>query len=526
MALPARARAAWHDWTTTDTLVRAQDIEVWDAGVYELRSRAVSVKDAAYGALGGGQNDTTQFQAAFDSGAKVVVIPPDSYQLTSVTVPTGVTVLSYGTVTQKASTSGTLLSLTGAGAHLEGPGIWDGNKANQSVSNDIIRIAADDCVVRGITVQNGKRIGVYSLNANNAWVDGCTALNTDYISIFAEATSADLTDFRATYNSVDRTGIAAGSISEGGLKVHGTSSHSYKRVRVEGTRVLMPVSPTDAAAICIETTYSPGAKISGTHSEGGNYAISVAACDGANVSNNPSLYNAKTYGIEVAGSRYAQIQGNGIDGNGLTSAGIILDAGGGNNSDYTSVTGGTIRGCTGTSIKTQSAVGFSLSGVTCYQAAEYIVSIGGGSGALTGLVIDGQGTAKKCVILDNTSNVSISGGSMRNTTEHGVLVFGSSAITIDNIEVVGVTFNTVGTRFGSQLSGGAVLGTNIKLRACSNQHDVLDLKNNVLDIVRAGTPEGNEVAGVGSTCKRIDGSSFTCSYVKEFGTGSTGWVAK
>lgn len=42
----------------------------------------------------------------------------------------------------------------------------------------------------------------------------------------------------------------------------------------------------------------------------------------------------------------------------------------------------------------------------------------------------------------------------------------------------------------------------------------------------AGTPEGNVVAPVGSLYLRSDGGAGTTLYVKESGTGNTGWVAK
>ena len=42
----------------------------------------------------------------------------------------------------------------------------------------------------------------------------------------------------------------------------------------------------------------------------------------------------------------------------------------------------------------------------------------------------------------------------------------------------------------------------------------------------AGTPEGSVAAPVGSTYRRTDGGSGTAFYVKESGTGNTGWVAQ
>lgn len=41
-----------------------------------------------------------------------------------------------------------------------------------------------------------------------------------------------------------------------------------------------------------------------------------------------------------------------------------------------------------------------------------------------------------------------------------------------------------------------------------------------------GTPEGNVTANIGSLYMRLDGGAGTTLYVKESGTGSTGWVAK
>jgi hypothetical protein len=44
--------------------------------------------------------------------------------------------------------------------------------------------------------------------------------------------------------------------------------------------------------------------------------------------------------------------------------------------------------------------------------------------------------------------------------------------------------------------------------------------------VGAGTPEAVITAAIGSTFHRTDGGTGTAFYVKETGTGNTGWVAK
>ena len=55
---------------------------------------------------------------------------------------------------------------------------------------------------------------------------------------------------------------------------------------------------------------------------------------------------------------------------------------------------------------------------------------------------------------------------------------------------------------------------------------VIDAGNNIKMLTGAGTPEGAEAAGIGSTYHRSDGSTGTSFYVKESGTGNTGWIAK
>lgn len=57
---------------------------------------------------------------------------------------------------------------------------------------------------------------------------------------------------------------------------------------------------------------------------------------------------------------------------------------------------------------------------------------------------------------------------------------------------------------------------------------LLQAITNLLVYVRSGTgtPEGVVTANVGSIYLRTDGGTSTTLYVKESGTGNTGWVAK
>ena len=54
----------------------------------------------------------------------------------------------------------------------------------------------------------------------------------------------------------------------------------------------------------------------------------------------------------------------------------------------------------------------------------------------------------------------------------------------------------------------------------------VNLTDNVRILSGSGTPESNVTAVVGSLYLRTDGGASTTLYVKESGTGNTGWAAK
>lgn len=48
----------------------------------------------------------------------------------------------------------------------------------------------------------------------------------------------------------------------------------------------------------------------------------------------------------------------------------------------------------------------------------------------------------------------------------------------------------------------------------------------IRDFIGYDSPEGVITAGIGSTYRRINGGTSTSFYVKESGSGNTGWTAK
>ena len=59
-----------------------------------------------------------------------------------------------------------------------------------------------------------------------------------------------------------------------------------------------------------------------------------------------------------------------------------------------------------------------------------------------------------------------------------------------------------------------------------NASEVYYSNDGVLWLTGTGTPEGAVAAPVGSLFSRTDGGAGTSLYVKESGTGTTGWIGK
>jgi len=55
---------------------------------------------------------------------------------------------------------------------------------------------------------------------------------------------------------------------------------------------------------------------------------------------------------------------------------------------------------------------------------------------------------------------------------------------------------------------------------------VIDQATNLLTLYGSGTPESSITASVGSLYLNKSGGASTTLYIKESGTGNTGWIAK
>lgn len=160
-----------------------------------------------------------------------------------------------------------------------------------------------------------------------------------------------------------------------------------------------------------------------------------------------------------------------------------------------------------------------------------------------GLVISGSSTPAAGVIVNSMVNASAAIAYSKLNLTGSIVnadINASAAIALSKLATTGTlqctqvnATGTIATTTGdiNAGSGGDVTSrsaaTRIALTSDGSRPTINFGATNPVTIRRgAGTPEANVTANVGALYLRDDGGAGTCLYVKESGTGNTGWVAK
>lgn len=464
------------DGYTGDLYVRAQDGGPWlratgpanDALPAQYARRgAVDVR--LHGAvLDGVTDDTAAWSAALSAastGEKVVTAPPGTSLVGEISVPAGVTVRGAGigrtTLKLKNATNTPSVRLL-AGSVLEDVTI-DGNKANQTSSGGVNASAAD-AKVRRVRVENSKNYGIYGTSCSRFRVADCEVVDSDNIGIFVQATTAAIDDVRVEGCHVDRSALGTG-IVEGGIKVRGDATYAVRRSKVNGNTVLMPTSPTAAAAICVEaSTNCPSTSVEGNHTSGGSMGISVAGtCHRSRVIGN-DVAGPSLYGIEVVTANGVKVIGNDIDGAGLATRGVAQSG----TMDRIVIAANNIEGATTYGIYTTSCarpviVGNEIHHSTNLSAAIYLTLAT--YATVTGNTTDGGGTGNGALAFEGGNcQFAISGNTFQGFDVYGVRLYATSAATVFQGTITGNTIiPTAGNAYDEILSDGATVGEIFRL---------------------------------------------------------------
>ena len=411
-----------------------------------------------------GYDDTWTLQSQLDAG-NVTLIAGKVYNITGLSV-THALDLNGATINMTNTSSGsTALSLDAAGASVTNgtlKGNWNNTTPGNPSSVTGMFIRAANCSISHVTVSSFPAFGILAGPYNNPSVTYCTIQNTGYVSFFFDAESRSTTGGTFSNNIVDRSMIAASTVSQMAVGIRGSRADSTiitSQWTVSGNTIKMPYHPAASAAECMEVRYFNNSTINNNIVTGGSIGISVVNCKGVTVSRNSITYT-KLESLELATcvncfSISNFISGSAgvgelIDGssNGVTLMGdFITNTTQGCIHAYNNTTNLTITACT-----LKASVGVRAINL---QGADKTI--------IRNTTIEGNGVATVAIMLDTCpGNLAISGGSISNFKTCVIAIYNCKAgLITDNVTMSGVTVAGVQNPLSSYIQNGALLGSNI-----------------------------------------------------------------
>lgn len=501
----------------------------------------VSVKD--FGAVGDGvTDDTAAFHAARDgAGAgQDIYVNPGVYIVDTcmLNVPNQNWVLAKGAEIRSVDgATKDAFVITANDVRISGSGtFYNGGLAAGTTKHCIMISGADNVVVEGVTVGGAKGPCIGIFNANNTTVRNVDFYDTWYAAVYAEATNQNMRGVTISGCTVTNT-TSVGTNYRYGFNVHtdATATYSIDNVVISGNQFDYPVSSTQFPLL-IEVYGGPttaykidNVSVVGNTMARGGMGCSLSGVETATVTGN-SIANPYLYGIELADTKHGIVSGNSIRGG---QRGIAI-----NNvsSGNISVSGNAVSATTSACIYLSQVTAFvSITGGSCAPSGGSAVQIlSCKNWSVTGIVANGAAGGKKVILLDKSDQGTISSISAQDFTENAVLFYADNAAAYARVSVSNCTWQNVANSLVLvfQLSGGATVNRQFSyIGNFSNadtliRRDYLDVSNNIIDFMGAGTPEGTYAGNVGSIYRRNNGGAGTTLYVKESGTGNTGWVGK
>ena len=436
---------------------------------------------------------------------------------------------------------------TGASIRCQADGVWlqnftcNGNRAGTGAGGGGISVEANDVRISDLYMYETGTYGVSSFSGAQRWNIERAKFRTCSINCIAfilpAASAADVDGGRITDVDIDLTGeqnlvlpLAAGIIVRGDETA---PIRYYKNCYVSGVIIGID-NPIDSTAHCAEfrTIINMTWDLRTV-----NGAMGVSTDDLLGVCGG-SLFckGANAWGLEVGGSVngighisvYGSIDVSDSSGTRRGLAGILH--GNSANSNGILEWRGPIKGALTYGIyRLGSGRGLYVGDIDA-TSATYAIFAATPDWRHVGDIYGNTTTGYAVRLAGSTGQCSTSGRVSGVNT--GIWeITASTAITVQEIESGYSCASVIPVFSATSLTGGAALGRNISSNVTTQftanfLGTIQDFAANVIAATGTGTPEANLTAGVGSVCQRRDGGAATAFYVKETGTGNTGWVGK
>ena len=435
-----------------------------------------------------------------DSGARLLLAPGSNANLITVTA-TGASVIGSGTLdgNRAAQTRGAAIGVGGAnGVTIRGVrvvntaqcGIYATNASNLTVSG--VTVAGTDYVgiliealtrdIAGLVIENSRvdrssqgasivesgivvhhgptsnLLGVRVSNNTIVMPRGPLDENAVAMEIYGGTDGAVIRDNVTTGGAIGITlagttgGLLTGN-TVSGAKTYGIEVAHASNGSTVSSNTVQCAGYTSEGVVLDDA--SAGNAVSGNTISGCvDRGVTVnTGSDRTTISGN-HVGQSGGYAVEVLRSRLVAVADNVLDGGGSALKGVVAEA-----SPGMTATGNRISRFTTRGVLLYRSDQSTVANNVVSQSKGYAVHvISAGGVTVTRNTLDGASAAPKGLVLDTSSDVTISENAFSDFTQHGVLLCATSPTVLDRIFIRRNTFANTGTAYGTQLTGGATLG--------------------------------------------------------------------
>ena len=304
-----------------------------------------------------------------------------------------------------------------------------------------------------ITIEKVQSYGIVAFNGANPTFTNNTFLNTGYISLFCISSVSAINGGLVDGNIFDRSGIPATNVTQDCVAIRGNSSTALTSNWIfTNNKIIMPISPADPAAECIEVRYMINSTINNNVFITGSIGLSIVGCYNVTSSGNTCFGSA--IGMEIAGGSYNVLDSNVIDGNNIPgSMGILLDGADGAAAMYNTLSSNNVSKVKTSCIQIYHTANYNsiMGGIlTQTTPGQACINIIGAQGTLTtGVRMNGASTGGRGVMMDNsgyggnnnyiTSGTVINGCIFADFTSAAMTVYASTGGTITGLRITNNT---------------------------------------------------------------------------------------
>ena len=421
----------------------------------------------------------------------------------------------------------------------------NGNRANQTVtSGGSAKSGIYFESSSGIRINSGNITGcagsgIRGRNASNMKCVDVTVTDSGYRQIYiAPSTTAglDCYDIEVLSCTVSWADTADSSITnQPCISVTNNGPSLFENVRVSNCLVTQHADNV-TASICIEGGGITGLAINANECIDGDLGISWFNCSDFTVNGNPVITGGNI-GIECANRNInGTISNNPINGLSALVNGIAINGALGICENIT-LSGNNIKGV--------------VSGITAFGQSlavrhkeinligNNVKCVGGGKPIelqwvdelnITSGILDGLSLSSAIVQLVECDNFAVVGTTQKNIQTFAIDISSAQVVTINSGHVSGNKFDLLAGNqqlnyVRNSLFAGSTI-VDVTVSANSRGPSFTSYANNILNWSGTGTPESSITAGIGSQFIRTNGGAGTTFYIKESGTGNTGWVGK